>query len=308
MSIFNLRNRKDNGKEQKNQVEEKEISKSTVPSQVGQNSIGASSENLSSYETNPRGVNPKGVNPRGVNPKGVNPKGVTPKGVTPNRVNLNKVNQNAVDPNRVNPIGTNPMESISMGAYESKIPYVSDYAILPKNPIPKYKRLVEKKLTVILIENTDETVNIKDILVKIIKSTVSYGLICVIKYGNCIRQSNIMDVASFNDSSLLSGDNEQNTVCLYDALKALEDLVNKEYMVTHEKEFERERVNQIEVIGIGTCKDNCSVVSREVGIESFCNVAKKPNITTKYFCITEESFVNAAEIGFHSIGAISRNY
>ena len=117
-----------------------------------------------------------------------------------------------------------------------------------------------------------------------------------------------MDIISFDDNSLLSEDNEQNAICLYDALKALEDLVNKEYMVIHEKEFERERINQIEIIGIGTCKDNCSVVSKEEGIESFCNVAKKLNITTKYFCITEESFVSAAEIGFHSIGAISRNY
>jgi len=30
-------------------------------------------------------------------------------------------------------------------------------------------------------------------------------------------------------------------------------------------------------------------------------------VITKYFCLAEENFINAAEVGFHSIGAIPKN-
>ena len=98
MSIFKLKNKKDNDKERKKQVENKEISKPVGSSQV----------------------------------------------ILPKKEN--------------NYLGTNPMESIPVDVYKSQIPYAFDQ-VISKDPIPKYKRLVDKKLTVVLIENTDETVS-----------------------------------------------------------------------------------------------------------------------------------------------------
>ena len=95
---------------------------------------------------------------------------------------------------------------------------------------------------------------------------------------------------------------------MFDALVELEFLVSNSYMKLEEKENEDILIDNIEVIGIGTCTDNCSKVSKEVAIDCFCKVARKPGITTKYFCLTDETFTQAAEIGFHSIGAIFKNY
>ena len=97
--------------------------------------------------------------------------------------------------------------------------------------------------------------------------------------------------------------------CLYDALTVLGSLVFKHYMSVEEKISERVTINQIEVIGIGNCVDNCSSeLSKDFGTEAFYRVAKNPNVMTKYLCLSEETFMNAAKIGFHSIGSISRKY
>ena len=79
-------------------------------------------------------------------------------------------------------------------------------------------------------------------------------------------------------------------------------------MKIEEKETERVRINEIHIIGIGNCKENGSKISKEVALKYFKRVVNKKNVTTKYFCLSENSFVNAAEVGFHSIGAIYRKY
>ncbi len=182
---------------------------------------------------------------------------------------------------------------------------------IPVTTIPpkvRFKRLVEKKLTIILVENTKEVVNQKDTLVKIVKSSVPTGLVCVIKYGSFIRQSKVLDISSFDDKHFISGENVDGNICLYDALESLEKLVNSEYMAIKEGENERERINQIEIIGIGNCKDIGSKISKDCGIQCFYRAIQKTGAVTKCFCLTEEGFVNSAEIGFHSIGSINRDY
>lgn len=169
-----------------------------------------------------------------------------------------------------------------------------------------YKQIVDKKLTILLIENTVEVAKQKDSLIKIIKSLVSSGLVSVINYGSTVKQSETFDVTTFYNIDCLRTEDIGDTACLYDALMELSSLISKKYMYMEEKE--KVRINKIEVIGIGTCKDNGSKTSKEVVIDCFCKAIKKPEVITKYFCLTEETFMDAAEIGFHSIGAISRNY
>lgn len=171
-----------------------------------------------------------------------------------------------------------------------------------------FKRLIDKKLTILLIENSSKVSKEKESLIKIVKSFVTEGLVSVINYGATVRQSEIVDVSAFDNITFLYDNNTGDMACLYDALVALQNLVSKKYMLIEENETERVRVNKIEVIGIGTCRDGCSKVSKEVGIDCFCKVADKTEVITKYFCLTEETFMDAAEIGFRSIGAILRNY
>lgn len=171
-----------------------------------------------------------------------------------------------------------------------------------------YKRTVDKKLTIVLVENTAEVAKEKDTLIKIVKSLGPSGLVSIINYGSAVRQSEIFELSEFDEVNLLCTEDIGDRACLYDALKKLENLVYKEYMHIEEKEKERIIIKEIEVIGIGTGKDNCSKVTKDSGIDSFCRIARKPKVTTKYFCLTEDTFINVAEIGFRSIGAIFRNY
>lgn len=189
----------------------------------------------------------------------------------------------------------------------------SSYAPLVTEPFPKskivyYKPPVSKKLTVILVENTAKVLKEKEMLVKIVKNLVPTGLICIINYGSIPRQSKIIDISSFDDTMFLCDDIAGDVACLYDALIMLDGLILEKYMTIEEINNQRININQCDVVGIGTCKDIGSVFSKEDAIQCFCRVSKRAGITTKYFCLTEENFMDAAEIGFHSIGAIFRNY
>lgn len=196
-----------------------------------------------------------------------------------------------------------------------------DYAIYASGEfdknlfIPKirYKRLVEKKLIVVLIENTTEVAKAKDTLNKIIKSKiieslVSSGVVCIINYGTTVRQREIWEVPTLEDIAFLCDDDIGNNACLYDALVEAESLISKQYINVLEKEQERVKISDFEVIGIGTCKDTCSKASKEFATEKFCEMVRQPKVVTKYFCLTEENFNSAAEIGFRSIGAIFKKY
>lgn len=172
-----------------------------------------------------------------------------------------------------------------------------------------FKPTIGKKLTIVLIENTSKVVAEKEKLIRLIKRNIeTSGLVSIINYDSTVKKSKIFNAKDFNDITFLSSKNIDNETCLFDALVELENLVCDSYMEQEEKENTYIRINDIRIIGIGTCTDSCSKVSKEFAINCFYNVVRKPNVTSKYFCFTEESFIKAAEIGFHSIGAIFRNY
>lgn len=192
-----------------------------------------------------------------------------------------------------------------ISTYDSKNDYQDNFNI--KKYI--YKRLVDKKLTIILLEDTTDVAKINDMLKKIIKTSVISGLVTTISYGESVKKSEIIDISDLKDNDdYICKANVGDKTCLFDALIELEHIVSDKYSSIEENEKERIRINNIEIIGIGNCIDNCSKAAKKAGIDCFYKVASKPNIVTKYFCLTEESFLRAAEIGFHSIGAIFRNY
>lgn len=174
-------------------------------------------------------------------------------------------------------------------------------------PKPVFKRLVEKNLTIVLIENTAEVAKENAKIRQLLKS-VSSELVCIIKYGSSIEKSEIFKGIELKEDKFLCDENVENKACLFDTLVELDNLISEVYMKTKEEEKERIRINKIDIIGIGTCIDTCSKVTKDVGIDHFCKVISKTRITTKYCCITERDFIKAAEIGFHSIGSMSINY
>lgn len=171
-----------------------------------------------------------------------------------------------------------------------------------------YKKLVEKKLSIILIEDTTLVSQEKTKLVQIIKGLVTEGKACIITYGEDVKQSEVFDVLPNGGIPFPVNEKIGDTACLYDALIEIEKLVSDKHNKTEETDTQRIMISDIEIIGIGTCKDNGSKVSKDEALDAFYKVASKHRVMTKYFCLTEESFMDAAEVGFRSIGAIFRNY
>lgn len=186
-----------------------------------------------------------------------------------------------------------------------------------KAPKYIYKPLVDKKLTILLIENTKEVEKQLNMITKIVSSLITEGDVCIINYGSTHKQSEIMSATQLksqiisaqlqNQKALLSQEIGENA-CLFDALVALEILVNQKLLSVEEGVKERTRINGIDIIGIGTGKEQGSKVLKAFALKAFARVAKKPKVVTKYFCLTETSFLQVAEIGFHSIGSMDRTY
>lgn len=176
-------------------------------------------------------------------------------------------------------------------------------------PPPKIEVVYdETKLTIILIENTEEVAKEKDKLEKIVKSLATTGYVCVINYGTTVREGKKIESTLFECNTLLCNEDVGTEASLYDALVILENVVKKYYKSVGWLKFRRARITTIDIIGIGRCFDNCSVASIEKGIEAFENAVSFAGATTKYFCLSEDGFIDAATIGFRSIGAITRSY
>lgn len=169
---------------------------------------------------------------------------------------------------------------------------------------PPYKRLVNKKLTIVLMENTTKVAKQKEKVLQIANNIMKTDLICFINYCDTVEISEIgnnnLDISYVK----VLGDK----ACLFDALIEAEKLVSSKYLTIEEKETERVCIDSIEIIGIGTCTDNASKASKEDALSSFFEISRKQKVATKYYCLTDEYFLNAAEIGFRSIGSILRNY
>ena len=171
-----------------------------------------------------------------------------------------------------------------------------------------YKPIKYEKLTILLIENTLQVQEQRANLAKIVSGIVTTGFVCMIHYGSFVRQSELVEASEVKKMELLHADDMGEKACLYDALLELEQVVSKKYMRMQEKEKEKILIDQIEIIGIGTCKNDGSKATKDFGIGCFSRVLSKPKMVTKYFCLTDENVVRAAEVGFHSIGSILRNY
>lgn len=178
--------------------------------------------------------------------------------------------------------------------------------------IPTY----DAKLTILLIENSTEMAKNKAKLTQIVKSLVACdnslaltgGYVSTINYGTSVRETKPTKREFFNFEELLYNEDLSDNTCFHEAIFALEDVVNNYNEKLIEEKLKKFFIKDIEVIGIGSCVDNYTKISKNTAISSFNRVASLRNVTTKYFCFSDSTFVEAATIGFHSIGAINRNY
>ena len=197
-------------------------------------------------------------------------------------------------------VESKPVEIIPGGGFSS---YTKK--IFPKPPV---KRFINKQLTIILVENTETMAREKDKVIQLVQSFAQSDLVCIINYGEKIAQSEIFEISSTEKPDISYNEMTGEKVRLFDALVKLEKLVSSKYYATEEKPTENVLIDRITVIGVGTCRDNCSIAPKETALECFQKIASKVKVVNKYFCLTDEYFINAAEVGFHSIGAICRDY
>jgi hypothetical protein len=171
------------------------------------------------------------------------------------------------------------------------------------------KPIVDTKLTIFLIENSYEMKKNEEFLKQIVKNSISSeDYVAVINYGSTVRETKPSNsFESYFDKILCSKDITEKK-CLYNAIETLEVMVYEYNKKIIEGEKEKTFIKNVEIIGIGSCTDCGSSISKAYAILCFSKIALFKNVSTKYFCFTDATFVKSAEIGFHSIGAINRNY
>ena len=167
---------------------------------------------------------------------------------------------------------------------------------------------VKKKLNIILLENTKVMAERQAMVSKIVNSIKMSELICVIRYGSIITVSNIMDISDLTKFPLLDAEDIGEKAYFHDAILILENVVSQKYLSIEAWKDKKVMIDSIEIIAIGTCKDNGSMHLKEAAQNSFYHITSKPKITTKCFCLKEEDMLYAAEMGFRSIGAIYKSF
>lgn len=174
-----------------------------------------------------------------------------------------------------------------------------------------YKPIKQVKLIVILIENSEMVSQEEEMIKKIVNNQVAgennNSLFCLISYDKAVHVSKVYEAKQLKEVKLIDKENVSEGLCLYDALLEARKIALKRYYKTKEEIPQEFRINSVELIGIGRCIDNCSKSSKEEGINAFGQILFAKS-TTKYFAIDDSYFLNPAEIGFRSIGAIRRNF
>ena len=182
-----------------------------------------------------------------------------------------------------------------------------------KQPYVYVPKPTEKSLTIILVEDTAEMKEYEAVLTELYQRCKT-DFLFIIHYWEKVRIEGI-EIHKFfkknNDEEVKSfkiSEDAGDKACFADAVSETVKIVSENFNKIKEKNFSKTKITKINIIGIGTCKDNCSNSPREKAIEDFSKMLNTTNIPSKYLCLTEEFFFEAAEYGFRSIGSISEDY
>lgn len=175
-------------------------------------------------------------------------------------------------------------------------------------PMLVYRPTVNIKLIILLIENTQELIEQKERIQKIVTDFLSEGTVIILNYGKAINISELKQEEDLENNKIFTEEvNKENTL-FYDSLVEVEKIVREKYLHVEETEKLKIKINEIKIIGFGTCKDIGSETTKREAIKKFYEAVKYAKIATEYYCITEDFFVEVAEIGFHSIKSISMEF
>lgn len=144
------------------------------------------------------------------------------------------------------------------------------------------------------------------IIKKIVNSLTTNGEVIFINYGRTVKKSKLFNVNLLNEHKVFCRDILGQEAVFYDALKLLEDTMKDNYFKVIELPTKKIRIDKIECIAFGRGIDTGSKTSKIEAIDICDEMFGKFNVSSKYFCLTEASFLEVAELGFRSIGSISR--
>ena len=149
-----------------------------------------------------------------------------------------------------------------------------------------------------LLENTPF---MKQLKIERIATNISSDpdqLVTIVRYGENI------ETTTYNEKdNIIFDDKEPEKILFYDSLVEVSELVKRLY--TEQKMF---RIVSVELICIGNCEDKESKKSKETAIKELNEIIQKYDIKNKYYCLSENEYLEAAEIGFHLIGSITTPY
>ena len=175
-------------------------------------------------------------------------------------------------------------------------------------PMLVYRPTVNIKLIILLIENTQELIEQKERIQKIVTDFLSEGTVIILNYGKAINISELKQEEDLENNKIFTEEVNKETTLFYDTLVEVEKIVREKYLYVEETEKLKIKINEIKIIGFGTCKDTGSKTTKREAIKKFYEAVKYAKIATEYYCITEDFFVEVAEIGFHSIKSISMEF
>ncbi len=178
-----------------------------------------------------------------------------------------------------------------------------DYTSVKVTPV--IKPVVNKKLTILLVEETSEMLPYAArLLNKNVEVVNKDDFLCIIRYSENI-ETVVKIKDKFNEVELEANvDTTNDKKSFYDALKKAYEIVMQYSIGTIEDSINRYRVCDFEVVGMGTASDNSSKITFEEAIKEFDKILNK-GIKTRYFCIDDVYMKNAALFGFRTIGSMT---
>lgn len=171
--------------------------------------------------------------------------------------------------------------------------------------IPVIKPVVNKKLTILLVEETSEMLPYATrLLNKNVEVVNKDDFLCIIRYSENV-ETVVKIKDKFNEVELKANvDTTNDKKSFYDALKKAYEIVMQYSIGTIEDSINRYRVCEFEIVGMGTASDNSSEITFEEAIKEFDKILNK-GIKTRYFCIDDVYMKNAAAFGFRTIGSMT---
>lgn len=208
-------------------------------------------------------------------------------------------------------------ENVAESGAETRVPEGTDgkNIVLPRKRfeyrpyIPYVPPVVDKKLTIVMVEHTEELAEYRAVIEKIIASfNQGSRMMGCILYGEEVFISNFMLRETFFSHSLeeMTFDKPASLgVRFFDAIEVMVKSIASIPRI-YEIEGKKYKVNEIEIIGIGTGSDFQSKNTQFLASVYLDSALKK--YSSKYFCINDEQMVNVASLGFRSIGYLNRKY